>query len=35
MLRKVINKFSALYAKRSSSAYCNWLKSKGIQIGGG
>ena len=32
---KLINKLSALYARRSSDLYCKYLKNKGIQIGGG
>lgn len=35
MLSKVLNKISAIYARRSSEAYCKYLKNKGIQIGEG
>lgn len=35
MIKKILNKISLLYAKRSSESYCNWLRKKGVSIGKG
>lgn len=35
MLNKIIRKLQELYYKSSSERYCNWLRNKGIVIGGG
>ena len=32
---KLMYNFQYTYAKRSSSAYCNWLRDRGVQIRGG
>ena len=34
MLNKIIRKLQELYYKSSSERYCNWLRNKGIVIGG-
>ena len=35
MISKIINKLLRMYYHSSSDKFCNYLKSKGIQIGGG
>lgn len=35
MITKIIWKLQELYYKSSSERYCNWLRNKGIVIGGG
>ena len=35
MIEKIINYFHRLYYKSSSERYVNYLRSKGIVIGGG
>lgn len=35
MIKKIFNRISMLYAKRSAGAYCKWLRKKGISIGDG
>lgn len=32
-MKKIINRIIELWARRSSNAYCNWLKRKGVDIG--
>ena len=34
MINKIIRKLQDLYYKSSSESYCNWLRNKGIVIGG-
>lgn len=33
LLRRIVNRLQILLAKRSSTAYCRWLRKKGVQIG--
>ena len=35
MINKIIQKLQELYYRSSSERYCNWLRNKGIAIGGG
>lgn len=35
MIKKILNRLSMLYAKRSAEAYCKWLRKKGVSIGEG
>lgn len=34
MINKIIQKLQELYYNSSSERYCNWLRNKGIVIGG-
>ncbi len=35
LLKRIITRCDMLFSKRSSAAYCNWLRRKGVQIGDG